>query len=115
MTLICDFCKKPLDPARNKPMTIGSKTLDLHEDCFQKANDRIVEVITASPPPPPTPAPYPRVQIPPQPTLQIAQTKQKGGVWNFLSGKPKQPKEPKPVKGYTDSQSEDELARPFSP
>ncbi len=58
MTLICDFCKKPLIKDDNSPMTFGTVVLDLHKDCVPKFVDRIINIGTQ-------PAPQPFVPIPP--------------------------------------------------
>jgi hypothetical protein len=84
MTLICDFCKKPLLAAQNKPLTLGETTLDFHPDCNPKWIDRIVN---GTPPPPPAPAPTVAQAIIERPKPQ------KGGFWSGRRGKKDQLKE----------------------
>lgn len=98
MTLICDFCKKPLKALDNKPLTLGETTLDFHPECNPKWIDRIVNGAPppATPPPPP-PQPSPPVQqfLNERPPRKVKRS--------FWSGKPKESK----------AQTEEELAGAF--
>ena len=89
MTLICDFCKKPLKTEENKSMTFGATTLDFHEECGPKFIDRII-----NPPPPPPPSPTP-AQI--ERARLHHETQQASGFTtppkrSFWGGKPKKKK-----------------------
>jgi hypothetical protein len=112
MTLICDFCKKPLKALDNKPITLGETTLDFHPECNPKWIDRIVNG-AQTPLPSPTPVPTPTMVVPvaplPKPLAQlptIQRPPQKRSFWGF--GKPKHSKAQK-----AEGMSEEELAGAF--
>lgn len=89
MTLICDFCKKPIEEG-NDPFEWGNRKLDFHKECKTKFFDSVMAMGFRAAQPTPPPKGVERAVAKAEGSLKPAPPqKVKTSFW---TGKPKQPK-----------------------